>query len=73
MMWGGRAVVRGVLSMSAVVAARRHPLSNAFSQRWRTAGQAPKVVRVACMRQLLTMLNAMVTHRTPWRLSAQGT
>jgi transposase len=70
--WGGRAVVRGVLSMSAVVAARRNPSIKAFYQRLRTAGKAPKVALVACMRKLLTMLNAMVKHRTPWRLSAQG-
>lgn len=74
MIWGGRAVVRGVLYMSAVVAARRNPIiKKAFYQRLRTAGKAPKVALVACMRKLLTMLNAMVKHRTPWRLSAQGT
>ena len=72
MIWGGRAVVRGVLYMSAVVAARHNPIIKAFYQRLRTAGKAPKVALVACMRKLLTMLNAMVKHRTPWRLSAQG-
>jgi transposase len=72
MIWGGRAVVRGVLYMSAVVAARHNPSIKAFYQRLRTAGKAPKVALVACMRKLLTMLNAMVKHRTPWRLSAQG-
>jgi transposase len=73
MIWGGRAVVRGVLYMSAVVAARHNPIIKAFYQRLRTAGKAPKVALVACMRKLLTMLNAMVKHRTPWRLSTQGT
>ena len=73
MIWGGRAVVRGVLYMSAVVAARRNPIIKAFYQRLRTAGKAPKVALVACMRKLLTILNAMVKHRNPWRLSAQGT
>ena len=71
--WGGRAVVRGVLYMSAVVAARRNPIIKAFYQRLRIAGKAPKVALVACMRKLLTILNAMVKHRTPWRLSAQST
>jgi transposase len=71
--WGGRAVVRGVLYMSAVVAARRNPIIKAFYQRLRTAGKAPKVALVACMRKLVTILNAMVKHRTPWRLSAQST
>lgn len=69
MIWGGR----GVLYMSAVVAARRNPIIKAFYQRLRTAGKAPKVALVACMRKLLTILNAMVKHRNPWRLSAQGT
>lgn len=71
--WGGRAVVRGALYMSAVVAVRRNPIIKAFYQRLRAAGKRPKVALVACMRKLLTILNAMVKHRTPWRLSAQGT
>jgi transposase len=33
----------------------------------RQAGKAPKVALTACMRKLLTMLNAMLKHRTPWR------
>ncbi|HET8760238.1 MAG TPA: IS110 family transposase, partial [Nitrospiria bacterium] len=32
-------------------------------------GKAPKVALVACMRKLLTILNAMLKHRTPWRTS----
>jgi transposase len=73
MIWGGRTVVRSVLYMSAVVAARHNTVIKAFYQRLRTAGKAPKVALVACMHKLLTILNAMVKHRTPWRLSAQGT
>lgn len=71
--WGGRAVVRAALYMSAVVAAKHNPVIKAFYQRLRAAGKAPKVALVACMRKLLTILNAMVKHRTPWQLSAQGT
>jgi len=73
MIWGGRAVVRGVLYMSALVAARHNPVIKAFYRRLRAAGKAPKVALVACMHKLLTILNAMVKQRTPWRLSAQGT
>lgn len=73
MIWGGRAAVRGALYMSAVVAARRNPIIKAFYQRLRAAGKAPKVSLVACMHKLLTILNAMVKHRTPWRLATQGT
>jgi transposase len=71
--WGGRAVVRCVLYMSAVVAARHNPVIKAFYQRLRAAGKAPKVALVACMHKMLTMLNAIVKHRTPWRLAAQVT
>jgi len=70
--WGGRAVVRGTLYMSAVVAARHNPIIKTFCQRLQTAGKAPKVALVACMRKLLTILNAMVKHPTPWRLPALG-
>jgi transposase len=73
MIWGGRAVVRGVLYMSAVVAARHNPVIKAFYQRLRTAGKAPKVALVACMHKLLTILNAIVKHRTPWHLATQDT
>lgn len=71
MIWGGRASVRGTLYMSAVVAARHNPIIKTFYQRLRTAGKAAKVALVACMRKLLTILNAMVKQRIPWRLSAQ--
>lgn len=65
--WGGRAAVRAVLSMAALVATRRNPVIRRFSQRLCAAGKAKKVALVACMRKLLTILNAMVKHQTPWR------
>jgi transposase len=49
------------------VAVRYHPLLKAFDERWRAAGKAAKVALTACMRQLLTILNAMVTHHTSWQ------
>jgi transposase len=67
MVWGGRAAVRAVLYMGALVAARHNPVLKAFYQRLRQAGKASKVALTACMRKLLTMLNAMLKHRTPWR------
>jgi transposase len=71
--WGGRAQIRAVLSMGALVAARFNPVIRAFYQRLRAAGKAKKVVLTACMRKLLTMLNAMLKNRTPWRTPiAQG-
>jgi transposase len=72
--WGGRPAVRAVLYMGALVAARHNPVLKAFYQRLRQAGKAPKVALTACMRKLLTTLNAMLKHRTSWRgISAQAT
>lgn len=65
--WGGRAQIRAVLYMAAIVAARFNPVIRAFSQRLCAAGKAKKVALTACMRKLLIMLNAMLKHRTPWR------
>ena len=67
--WGGRASVRGVLYMSALTAARFNPAIRAFYNRLRAAGKLPKVALVACMRKLLTILNAMLRLRTPWNQS----
>lgn len=64
--WGGRAQVRAILYMGAIVAARFNPVIRAFYLRLRAAGKAKKVVLTACMRKLLIILNAMVKHRTPW-------
>lgn len=66
MVWGGRAHVRAVLYMATLVAVRRNPVLAAFFRRLRAAGKAPKVALTACMRKLLTILNAMVRHNTPW-------
>ena len=64
--WGGRATIRATLYMAALVASRRNAVIRAFYQRLRNAGKAPKVALVACMRKLLTILNAMIKHRTHW-------
>jgi transposase len=64
--WGGRAQVRTALYMAAIVAARFNPVIRIFYQRLCTAGKAKKVALVACMRKLLTIVNAMLKHRTPW-------
>jgi transposase len=64
--WGGRASVRGVLYMATLTASRFNPAIRAFYERLRAAGKLPKVALVACMRKLLTILNAMLSRRTPW-------
>ena len=65
--WGGRAMVRSVLYMGTLVAVRHNPVLKTFYQRLCTAGKAPKVALTACMRKLLTILNALLKPRTPWR------
>lgn len=67
--WGGRAHVRAALYMGALVATRFNPVIRAFYQRLCAAGKAKKVALTACMRKLLTMLNAMLKHRTPWTIT----
>jgi transposase len=52
--------------MATLAAVRCNPALRAFSQRLLAAGKVKKVALVASMRKLLTILNAMVKHRTPW-------
>jgi transposase len=67
--WGGRARVRSALYMSALSAVRYNPVLRAFWTRLREQGKPPKVALVACMHKLLTILNAMLKHHTPWQLA----
>jgi len=64
--WGGRAPVRAALYMATLVATRHNPIIKAFYDRLRAAGKAPKVARIAAMRKLLTILNAMLKHQRAW-------
>lgn len=64
--WGGRASVRTVLYMATLVATRCNPVIRACYTRLLAAGKRKKVALVACMRKLLTILNAMLKHRRPW-------
>ncbi|MCJ7509700.1 MAG: IS110 family transposase [Dehalococcoidia bacterium] len=66
--WGGRSQVRAALYMAALVATRRNPVIRAFYDRLVGAGKPKKVALTACMRKLLTILNAMIRHQTPWSL-----
>ena len=56
---GGRATVRAVLYMAALVATKRNAVIRAFYQRLLQAGKPTKLALVACMRKLLTILNTM--------------
>lgn len=67
--WGGRAQVRRALYMAALVASRHNPVLQALYTRLRAAGKPAKVALVACMRKLLTILNAMLQDGTRWRVA----
>jgi transposase len=64
---GGRASVRAVLYMAALVATKRNAVIRAFYQRLLAAGKPKKLALVACMRKLLTILNVMVRTHQRWR------
>ncbi len=70
--WGGRANIRAVLYMATLSACRINPVIRAFYHRLIEAGKKPKVVITACMRKLLTILNAIMKNRTPWRAEYSG-
>lgn len=64
--WGGRAHIRTALWMPTLVAVKHNPVLREFYERLLRAGKPKKVALTACMRKLLTILNAMIRHRTPW-------
>jgi transposase len=64
--WGGRAHVRCVLYMAALVASRHNPVIRALYERLCAAGKPKKVALVAAMRKLLIILNSMLRSRTQW-------
>lgn len=63
---GGRAKVRRALYMATIVATRHNPVIRAHYQRLVDTGKVKKVAIVACMRKLLTILNAMARSQTPF-------
>lgn len=64
---GGRGQVRTTLYMATVCAIRANAVIRGFYQRLREAGKPAKVALVACMRKILTILNAMVRSQTRWQ------
>lgn len=64
--WGGRASIRSVLYMATLSAVRCNPVIRAFYERLVRAGKEAKVALVACMRKLLTILNAMMYNHKHW-------
>jgi transposase len=66
---GGRATVRAVLYMAALVATKRNAVIRAYYLRLVAVGKPKKLALVACMRKPLTILNVMVRTAQPWSAS----
>lgn len=64
--WGGRARVRPPLYMATLAACRVNPAIRAFYLRLLAAGKSKKLALTACMRKLLTILNAILKQHQPW-------
>jgi len=64
--FGGRGQVRRSLYMAALAAIRFNPVIRTFYDRLVLAGKPKKIALVACMRKLLTILNAMVRSGKSW-------
>ncbi|WP_140187066.1 IS110 family transposase [Providencia stuartii] len=64
--FGGRAGVRSALYMATLVATRFNPVIRGFYTRLVESGKVKKVALVACMRKLLTILNAMLRKNEDW-------
>lgn len=71
--FGGRANVRTQLYMACVSAIRCNPVLKPFYARLIAAGKKPKVALTACMRKMITILNAMLKTGTPWRYTPPKT
>jgi transposase len=65
--WGGRASVRSILYMAALVASRSNPKIKAFYKRLCEAGKKKKVALTACMGKLLVTMNAILKTGIPWQ------
>jgi transposase len=64
--FGGRAPVRRVLYMAALVATRVNPVIRAFYEHLLAQGKEKKVALTACMRKLLVILNSMIRNQQSW-------
>ena len=66
---GGRAHSRTALFLSAMVATRYNPDIKRFYERLLQAGKHKKVALTACIRKIVTALNAMLRDNKPWQSS----
>ena len=70
--FGGRAAVRCALYMAAFCAMKFNPVIRPFAERLRAAGKPFKVIVIAAMRKLLTILNVMLRENQPWQPKLQS-
>ncbi|MGO9775876.1 MAG: IS110 family transposase [Terracidiphilus sp.] len=70
--WGGRANLRAALYMGTLVGVRYNPVLRLLYRRLLERGKAKKVALVACMRKLITILNAILKYRTRWNVICDG-
>jgi transposase len=70
--FGGRASVRCALYMSALCATKFNPVIRRFADRLRAAGKPFKLIVIAAMRKLLTILNVMLKENRPWNPQLQN-
>ena len=68
MIAGGRSLVRSMLYLAGHAARRGNATLQAFSDRLKAAGKAPKVIRIALARKLLIIANAVLRDNTAWTL-----
>ncbi len=66
---GGRRTVRAALFIATMAAVRHNPAIRAFRLRLVAAGKPKMVAMIACMRKLLTILNAIAREQKPWQLA----
>ena len=71
--FGGRSEVRSVTYMATIAAIRHNPVLRAHYHRLVAAGKPKKVAIVACMRKMLTILNAMMRDGTVWDMTKHAT
>lgn len=70
---GGRFDIRRTLYMATLTATQHNPRIHAYYDRLIARGKLPKVALIACMRKLITILNAMVKNESPWDPSYENT
>jgi transposase len=67
MIAGGGKSVRSALFLASLAACRHNPILKAFRQRLVDAGKPKMLVAIAAARKLLTILNAILRDKQPWR------